>query len=198
MFGTFVWWIAFAMMIFYRGGSNPSQHNGIIAAQVLLGVGGGFFPYPALASIQAATKHDNLAVVTSLYLSSYSIGSALGNCLSAAIWTSTLPNKLRDRLGNELGSQWYKSPIDMERQNPMGTQDREVVVAALRDIQRFLCIAGVCVSVFLSFFAIVIRNPRLPDEQSIPKHSVTDAEMAEMTRTEVMNARIRDGQRQGY
>lgn len=58
LFGTCLFMVAFGLMIHYRGGSGPSAHNGIIGAQVLLGIAGGFFPYPAQASIQAATKHE--------------------------------------------------------------------------------------------------------------------------------------------
>jgi len=58
LFGTCLFMVAFGLLIHYRGGSGSSAHNGIIGAQVLLGIAGGFFPYPAQASIQAATKHE--------------------------------------------------------------------------------------------------------------------------------------------
>jgi len=79
------------------------------------------FPYPAQALIQATTKHQSkwerhhivattfadklilssdVAVITSLYLASYSVGSALGNTISGAIWTQVLPGKLLAELGN--------------------------------------------------------------------------------------------------
>lgn len=56
LFGTCLFLIAFGVLIRYRGGS--SSHAGMIGAQVLLGIAGGFFPYPAQASIQAAAKHE--------------------------------------------------------------------------------------------------------------------------------------------
>jgi SIT family siderophore-iron:H+ symporter-like MFS transporter len=56
--GTCLFVVAFGLLILYRGGSGSSPHSGIIGAQICLGIGGGMFPYPAQASIQAATKHE--------------------------------------------------------------------------------------------------------------------------------------------
>ncbi|KAK4919106.1 ferrioxamine B transporter, partial [Elasticomyces elasticus] len=62
--GTCLFMVAFGLLIYYRGGSSGSSRSGVIGAQVLLGLAGGLFPYPAQASIQAATKHEHVAVVT--------------------------------------------------------------------------------------------------------------------------------------
>ena len=56
--GTCLFVVAFGLLIHYRGGSAGSAHSGIIGAQICLGIAGGMFPYPAQASIQAATKHE--------------------------------------------------------------------------------------------------------------------------------------------
>lgn len=56
--GTCLFMVAFGLLIHYRGGSGSASHSGVIGAQILLGIAGGMFPYPAQASIQAATKHE--------------------------------------------------------------------------------------------------------------------------------------------
>lgn len=56
--GTCLFMVAFGLLINYRGGTGSSSHSGIIGAQICLGIAGGMFPYPAQASIQAATKHE--------------------------------------------------------------------------------------------------------------------------------------------
>lgn len=56
--GTVLFMVAFGLLIRYRGGTEGSSHSGVVGAQVLLGIAGGLFPYPAQASIQAATKHE--------------------------------------------------------------------------------------------------------------------------------------------
>jgi MFS transporter, SIT family, siderophore-iron:H+ symporter len=66
--GTCLFMVAFGLLIHYRGGTNNDAQAGVIGAQVLLGFAGGMFPYPAQASLQVGLKHENLAVMTGIYL----------------------------------------------------------------------------------------------------------------------------------
>ncbi|KAL5403476.1 ferrioxamine B transporter [Paraphaeosphaeria minitans] len=180
VFGTCLFMVAFGLLIHYRGGVSSSSNNGLIGAQVLLGIAGGFFPYPAQASIQAATKHEHVAVITGIYLACYNIGSALGNTVSGAIWTQVVPGELSSRIANQTeAAMWYASPLDLLATHPPGDPDRDAAIDVYQHVQRLLCIAGICLSAILIFFACVIRNPRLTDEQSLPdaeeniQHEVT-------------------------
>ncbi|PCG89075.1 Major facilitator superfamily domain, general substrate transporter [Penicillium occitanis (nom. inval.)] len=168
--GTLLFTAAFGILIHFRGGSGGSTHSGIIGGQVLLGIAGGMFPYSAQASIQAASKHEHLAVVTGIYLATYNVGSALGNTISGAIWTQVLPEQLTDRLGNAtLAAEVYASPFDFAIANPVGTTARDAVIEAYRHTQRLLCITGICLTVPLIAFALCIRNPTLTKEQSLAR-----------------------------
>lgn len=161
--------VAFGLLIHYRGGTSSSTHSGLIGAQVLLGVAGGFFPYPAQASIQAATKHEHVAVITGIYLACYNIGSALGNTVSGAIWTQVVPSELNARISNSTqAALWYASPLELTPFHPPGTPERDAAIDVYKHVQRLLCITGICLCSLLIFFACVIRDPRLGDEQSLP------------------------------
>jgi SIT family siderophore-iron:H+ symporter-like MFS transporter len=59
IFGSCTFTVAFGLLIRFRGGHNQSQVSGVIGAEVLLGLGAGFFTYPAIASVQARTKHQS-------------------------------------------------------------------------------------------------------------------------------------------
>lgn len=166
LFGTCLFLVALSLMIYYRGGVGT--HSGIVGAQVLLGIAGGFFPYAAQASIQAATSHEHVAVVTGLYLATYNIGTALGNAISGAVMSQTMPNQLRARLPKEAADKWYASPIDRLNDFPPGTAERDAVIEAYKYYQRIVCIVGACTCLGLIVFAFCIRNPRLPDTQSLP------------------------------
>ncbi|KAF2127021.1 siderochrome-iron transporter-like protein Sit1 [Dothidotthia symphoricarpi CBS 119687] len=169
LFGTFLWMVAFGLLIHYRGGFGNSAHAGIIGAQLLLGIGGGFFPYPAQASIQAATKHEHVAAVTGLYLASYSIGAALGNTVSGVVWSHIMPLQLEMRLADTTrAAQWFDSPLELLEAFPRGNVEREAVVQAYMHVQRLVCIVGISAVMIIVFFACVIRNPKLPDTQSMP------------------------------
>lgn len=63
---------------------------------------------------------------------------------------------------------WYSSPLGLLDAHPPGDPDRQAAIDVYRHVQRLLCITGICLSVVLIFFACVIRNPRLTDEQSLP------------------------------
>lgn len=125
------------------------------------------FPYPAQALIQSATKRQHLAIITALYLSSYSIGSALGNSVSGAIWTQVLPGKLASRLQNDtLVTLAYNSPFAYVVGRDIGTPERDAVVEAYKEVQRLLCITGICLCVPLLVCVVLVRNPLLGKEQS--------------------------------
>ncbi|KAF4306562.1 putative siderochrome-iron transporter sit1 protein [Botryosphaeria dothidea] len=168
VFGTCLFMVAFGMLIHYRGGTSLSHHSGMIGAQVLLGIAGGMFPYPTQASIQAATKHEHLAIVTGLYLGTYNIGSALGACVSGAVWSQVLPGELEKHVNVTTATTVYANPLVWSVSNPVGTPDRDGVIAAYRTTQNYLCITGICLSSLLVLFSLVLRNPRLTDEQSLP------------------------------
>ena len=175
LFGTCLFLAAFGLMIHYRGGVGTE--SGIIGAQILLGIAGGFFPYAAQASIQAATSHEHVAVVTGLYLAMYNVGNALGNAISGVIMSQVLSVQLRNRLSKEAARSWYDKPLDHLQQSPPGTADREAVIEAYKYFQRVVCIIGASACLGLIIFAFCIRNPRLPDTQSLPYNELPQNEV---------------------
>ncbi|GAB7355598.1 hypothetical protein MBLNU459_g6327t2 [Dothideomycetes sp. NU459] len=172
--GTLLFMVAFGLLIEYRGGLGGSSHSGVIGAQCLLGFAGGMFPYPAQTSIQSATKHEHVAMVTGLYLALYNIGSALGATVSGAIWTQVLPAKLAADIAKvsnnaTLSTAWYGSPLQLIYEYPVGTPVRGAVITAYQSTQRLLAITGICLCVPLIVFALCTRNPRLTKQQSLPE-----------------------------
>ncbi|GLA15304.1 siderophore transporter [Aspergillus niger] len=175
--GTLLFMVAYGILIYYRGGPTSSSHSGIIGGQILLGIAGGLFPYPAQASIQAATKHEHLAVVTGLFLACYNIGTAVGGSISGAVWTQILPGELNSRLDNAtLATQAFKDPFTFSATYPIGTPDRDAVVAAYKHTQRLLCITGICLTVPLVAFSLCTRNLVLTKEQSFANAEEDSAE----------------------
>jgi len=190
--GTCLFTVAFGLLIKYRGGSEGASHSGIIGAQVLLGLAGGFFPYTAQASIQSATKHEHVAVITGIYLATYNIGSALGNTISGAIWTQVLPSKIATNLAavtsnSTLALSAYSDPFTFATEYVWDTPERMAVVDAYQSTQRLLCITGICLSIPLIAFGLCTRNPKLTAEQSLQNaekfgsDSESDAEIVRET-----------------
>lgn len=143
----------------------------MIGAQCLLGFAGGFFPYGTQALVQSASRHENLASITALYLASYNIGSALGVTISTAMWRNILPDRLIANIGTELGTSVYADPYTFANTYPIGTPERDGAAEAYTYIQRLLCIAGLCLSIPLLGAVLALRNPRLGDEQTLANPS---------------------------
>ncbi|CAE6471065.1 unnamed protein product [Rhizoctonia solani] len=164
--GTLVFILAMGLLIKFRDGS--AGVNGMIGAQVVLGFGGGLFPYPTQALVQAASSHEQMATMTALYLSFYQIGSALGNAISTAIWTQTLPKKLAEHLGNATAAaSAYASPLTYIASYPVGTPERTAMVAAYSDVQRYLAITGLCLSLIVFVSSLFLRNFKVDERQSL-------------------------------
>ncbi|WVF68087.1 hypothetical protein IAT40_002850 [Kwoniella sp. CBS 6097] len=171
--GTLLFVLAFGLLIRYRGGYSVAALAGLIGAEVVLGIAGGMFPYPAQVMIQSAVQHERTAMVTSLYLASYSIGSAIGNAIAAGIWNGTMPSHLlraMERYGvadpAALSASVFASPLAFIEEYLPGTPEREAAGHAYREVQRYLTITGICISSLLVLASVCLRNPRLGDEQS--------------------------------
>lgn len=168
--GTILFLVAFGLLIHYRGSPSSSGRSGVIGAQVVLGFAGGLFPYPAQASIQAATQHEHLAVITGLFLACYNVGGALGNTVSGAIWTQVLPGQLEKNLNgfrnSTLANATYASPFVVVASYPVGTDIHTGIIDAYQHTQRLLYITGICLCIPLIAFSLCLRDPGLPDEQS--------------------------------
>ncbi|SCV72591.1 BQ2448_4128 [Microbotryum intermedium] len=169
--GIALYAVAFGLLIRYRGGTD--SHAGIIAGQVMLGFAGGMFPYPAQALIQSTTQHQHLAIITSMYLAFYNVGSALGNTISGAIWTQVLPDRLARELAPfnnaTMGADVYGNPFGWIVDYPVSTLERQAVMRAYQGTQKILCTVGICLVVPLMCCALLTRNTKLGAAQSLEK-----------------------------
>ncbi|KAI5465015.1 major facilitator superfamily domain-containing protein [Mariannaea sp. PMI_226] len=168
--GTALFLVAFGLLIHYRGDPSQSGRAGVIGAQVLLGIAGGMFPYPAQASLQAYVPHEHLAAMTGLFLATYNVGSALGYAVSGSIWTQIMPGELAKNLkgiNETLAVTAYADPFTAALEWPMGTPEREAIITSYRHVQRYLTITGICLCIPLIAFALALRNPKLNDEQTL-------------------------------
>ncbi|KAM0345592.1 hypothetical protein ACHAPU_006245 [Fusarium lateritium] len=182
--GTCLFLVAFGLLIRYRGDPSDSNQSGVIGAQVLLGIAGGMFPYPAQASLQAYVTHERLAVMTGLYLALYQVGSAFGNAVSGAIWTQVLPVRLAQSFsgfGNDtLAVYTYTQPLSAILDFPVGSDERDAMIDAYKHVQRLLTITGICLCIPLIAFSLCLRNPKLTDQQNLVENE-KPGEAAERT-----------------
>ncbi|KAK2616319.1 ferrioxamine B transporter [Conoideocrella luteorostrata] len=177
--GTALYMVAFGLLIHFRGSATSAARAGVIGAQVVLGVAGGLFPYTTQASLQVTVKHEHLAVITGIYLATYNVGSALGNTVSGAIWSQVLPGKLERELSllnSTLASAMYSAPLSVYLNYPVGTPERTAIVESYQSVQKLLTITGICLCVPLVLFALLLRNPKLDNRQTLARDSDSETE----------------------
>ncbi|OLN88282.1 Siderophore iron transporter 1-like protein 1 [Colletotrichum chlorophyti] len=174
--GACIFMASFALLVLYPGGASSSSRSGLVTAQIIMGLAGGLFAYPTQASIQASADREHVAVVTSLYLSIFNVGSALGSCLSGALWTQLLYPSLEANLAFQpnatLAQAVYNSPFSVIGQYPVGGEVRDAIIDSYRGVQRLLCVAGLCICVPMVGFALALRNPKLSAESVQPEAEV--------------------------
>lgn len=91
------------------------------------------------------------------------------------MWNQVLPSTLESRLGNAtLAAEIYADPFTFAAANPVGTPARDAAIEAYKHIQRLLCITGICLCVLLIGFAMILRDPVLGKEQSLPSAEKSD------------------------
>lgn len=181
--GVIASFIGIGLLIKYRGG--PGAKAGVIAGEVFVGLAGGFFPYPSLILIQTAAEHQYIGTLIGLMFTVNNLGVALGSCISGAIWTQTLYEELNKNLepfnNATLALAIYAAPFYVVPEYPIGTPERDAIITSYQYIQRLLTVtaAGLTIPVFIC--ALLLRNPRLADEQTQPevKHGSRVTEVRE-------------------
>lgn len=175
LFGITVWFIAMGLFVHFRGDNDGIKgkyfRDGVAAGMCLLGLGQGFFNRLVVVSVQACTNHEYMAAVTAMFNAIYQIGGAFGKCVSGAIWTqtmySTIKNKMRSLGVDELlAKKAYESPYTFIKTYKWGSTPRIAVVLAYADVQKKLCIVGLCLCVPLLVIAFFLRDHKLGDVQS--------------------------------
>ncbi|TDZ40499.1 Siderophore iron transporter 1 [Colletotrichum trifolii] len=176
--GACIFMASFVLLILYPGGASASAHAGLVVGQVVMGLAGGLFAYPTQASIQASADREHVAVVTSLYLSLFNVGSALGNCLSGALWTQLLYPSLEENLSFQpnatLARAIYDSPFATIQDYPVGGEIRNAIIDSYSGVQKLLCVAALCICVPMVGFAFALRDPELSEDRVQPEAAEED------------------------
>lgn len=68
----------------------------------------------------------------------------------------------------------YGNPVVFIRKFPVGTPERIAVEGAYRDVQRSICISGLCITSLLFILSIGLRNPHLGNRQGLVEESPAD------------------------
>ena len=97
--GVVLYTLGIGLMLRFRNSDAEIWH--IVLTQALVGVGGAFVNGPAQLGVQAVCEHSEVASATALFLTTLSLGGAVGSSISGAVWTHNIKSKMERYLPEE-------------------------------------------------------------------------------------------------
>ncbi|KAJ5243137.1 major facilitator superfamily domain-containing protein [Penicillium citrinum] len=159
--------LASGLMIYFR---MPGFSVGYMCmCQIFLAVGGGTMILIEQVSVLSVSKHEDYAAMLALLSTFGNIGGAVGSSVSGAVWTNTLPIKLRELLPAETKDQWQSIYEDLETQlsYPIGDPTRTAIQNAYALTQRNMMIAGTAIMGLSLGWVWMMRNIKLRDNKGL-------------------------------
>lgn len=155
------------LMIYFR---KPGTSIGwVVFCQILIALGGSSFTcIQQVAVLSAGSHNDAAAMLALLGLFGY-FGGAVGNSVSGAIWTNTLPEYLQRYLPAEALPEWEAIYGDLALQLsfPMGDPTREAVMLAYAEAQSRMLIAGTSIMGLALVCVLLIRNIKVSEIEQV-------------------------------
>jgi SIT family siderophore-iron:H+ symporter-like MFS transporter len=167
-FGAMFYLASFVIQYTRPSGKDNVSHLAVTCSQVLLGIAGGLFPFPAMAFVQGARDHTQLSTLIGAYMTACRVGSGIGQSLAGAIWTNALRPRLYKRLeGLDVNIEiLYAIPTAHEELYPWDSILRRPIVDAFVDSHRYLCAVGIIASTLLIILAFLIQDASLEVPQA--------------------------------
>ncbi|KAF2427254.1 putative MFS siderophore transporter [Tothia fuscella] len=150
--------LGIGLMIHFR---QPGTNIGyVIMCQIFIALSGGTIILTQQVSVMSVAKHGEIAAVLALLGLFGYIGGAIGNTISGAIWTNTMPNALFTYLpeyARENASTIYED-LDLQLSYELGDPVRDGIIAAYGVAQKNMLIAGVAMMALSFFWVMLIKN----------------------------------------
>ncbi|KAM5342097.1 hypothetical protein ACJ41O_015128 [Fusarium nematophilum] len=149
------------LMIKFRMPDTPIGY--VIMCEVLGSVAGGTFVMIEQIAVMASVPHRDVAVGIALLNLVTSVGGAIGQSISGAIWTNLMPSKLANYLPDELKPNALAIYGDITQQLafPWGSPEREAIVRAYGETQKVMLIASVVALAGPIAWISLMKNHRL-------------------------------------
>lgn len=164
LIGVPLWILFTGLMIHFRTPGTPIGL--VIMCEVFTSLAGGTLAQVEIIAVMSSVPHRDVAVSLALLALVTSVGGAVGQTISGAIWTNTLPGKLQEYLPDDLKSQAATIYGDLTVQlgYEWGSPAREAIVQAYGDTQKYMLIASVAASVGSLIWVSIMRNETLKDK----------------------------------
>ncbi|WWC97686.1 hypothetical protein V866_004570 [Kwoniella sp. B9012] len=164
---VFLYVLFTGLLIYFR---NPNQSVGFnVMCQIFLAVAGGTLVICMQVAVLAAGSHNDSAALLAILSTFGNVGGAVGNSISAAIWTHTLPNALASRLPADtidLLDDIYES-LDVQLSYPIGDPTRTAIIEAYGVGQKRMLIAGTAIMALCFVCLLFIKNIKVSEIKQV-------------------------------
>ncbi|KAJ0119000.1 siderophore iron transporter mirb [Diaporthe amygdali] len=159
-------WILFTglMVKFRMPGTNIAY---VVMCEVFTSLAGGTLAQVEQIAAMSAVPHRDVAVSLAIVGLVTSVGGAIGQSISGAIWTNTLPGLLRAYLPEELKEDWATiyGDVTVQLGYEWGSPAREAIVRAYGETQKYMLIASLVSAAGSVVWVTILKNERLSDKQ---------------------------------
>ncbi|KAB8278140.1 major facilitator superfamily domain-containing protein [Aspergillus minisclerotigenes] len=155
------------LMIHFRSAGGNIGY--IVMCQIFIAFGGGTLVIGQDMAVMAASDREGVPMMLSMIGLFSSLGGAIGNAASAAIFSNTFPSALRDALPAENKSQYmeiYLGGYLKQLEYPVGSEIRDAVNQAYGAYMKYGCIAAVAVMAVGLPAIAMWRNYRVDKKQN--------------------------------
>lgn len=130
-------------MIHFR--QSHTSIGWVLLCQIIISLSGGTLMICEEMAVMAAASHNDIAIVLALQGLFSNLGGAIGQTLSGAIWSSTVPNALVAFLPEHAKAKAMEIYASLPTQlgYAMGSPEREAIMAAYSVGMRRMLIAAI-------------------------------------------------------
>ncbi|EEP75905.1 siderophore iron transporter mirC [Uncinocarpus reesii 1704] len=173
------------MLLTHKEGSTVTK---TLIIQTIIGLGGGLVNVPVQLGVQASASHQEVAAATAMFLTALEMGGAVGSAVSGAVWTSSVPKRLRNYLPPESqkDAEEIFGKLTKALSYPLGTPTRIAINRAYEETMGTLLTIAVCVTIPLIPLSLLMKDYRLDKMAQKAKGKVighSDVEDDFMTRS---------------
>lgn len=157
--------LATGLMIKFR---MPDTHIGlVIMCEVLGSLAGGTFVMIEQIAVMASVPHRDVAVGLAMLALVTSVGGAIGQSISGAIWTNLMPSKLAQYLPQELqaNATIIYGDITQQLEFPYGSPERDAIIKAYGETQKIMLIASLAALAGPIAWILLMKNHRLSTKE---------------------------------
>lgn len=139
----------------------------VIMCEVFNAFAGGTLVLVEQMGVMANVPHRDVAVGLALLSLVTSVGGAIGQSISGAIWTNTLPGKLASYLPEELKADaaTIYGDLTVQLSYEPGSPAREAIIRAYGETQKLMIIASIVALVGPLLWVYMMKNTRLSSNQ---------------------------------